>query len=154
MRVILGHNLCSQGLAGLYALQPPTCPQPQHHQLLRLSKRQQIITNNPSEILGRPVNPVKKRLKSRPCPHWSASATTFACSGCLICIRRVFFASSKARRFLQNMSAGAGPRLRRRRRRRAEVRRAASKARTNVTGQRRRASPASTRTPLHHGFHS
>lgn len=90
-----------------------------------------------------------KHLKSWPFPHLSTPVTTFVCSGCLICIQCVFFASSKVCSFLHNMSVGAGFCMRSVRSRQAEVRRAAFRVWTCW-----RSSSTSTRNLLHHGFHS
>lgn len=58
-------------------------------------------------VLEKAVNHIK-HLKSWPLPHLRALVTTFACSGCLFCIQRLFFVSSKTRSFSHDISVGAG----------------------------------------------
>lgn len=107
-----------------------------------------LITVN-NRKLNKTTQMVLEAGKSHKTSKISAPVTTFACSGCLICIQHVFFASSKACSFLHNMSVGAGFCMCSVRARQAEVRRAAFRVWT-----RWRSSSTSTRNLLHHGFHS
>lgn len=101
---------------------------PEKAHLINLSTLNNHKLNKTTQmVLEKPINHIK-HLKW-PFAHLSAQVTTFACSGCLICIQRVVFASSKACSFLQNMSVGAGFCMHCVRSRQAQGRRAAFGAR-------------------------